>query len=217
MKGIIMSGDHPAKILAGTKTMTRRTAGLNDVNAAPDKWEVYYIVDHDRKFWRFVDRTEKSNDRLMLDIKCPYGQVGDRLWVRETWKLHTYAGSPGHEQIMLEYKAGGLTGWFKLNEVEPKPPFKFQKWVPSIHMPRWASRITLEITEVRVERVQEITEEDCYKEGLDLSIGMMLVEPHWMTKDILKRKYRDLWDSLNTKRGWESNPWVWVISFKEMK
>ncbi len=120
-------------------------------------------------------------------------QVGDRLWVRETWKkLH-----PIMDRKVL-YKADMMA------------PDLGKPWRPSIHMPRWASRIDREITEVRVERVKDTTEEDAKAEGIrgvPTALGVLY-----------KPAFSRLWDSINTKRGysWESNPWVWVLTFKQM-
>ena len=125
-------------------------------------------------------------DSRLLGIwqACPY-QVGDRLWVRETWKkkLDRYADVKGAFVYKANYDR----------------TFEDAKWKPSIHMPRWASRITLEITEVRVERLNQISADDVTKEGVDNLVTFML-----------------LWDRLNKKRGyeWKSNCWVWVITFK---
>ena len=218
--GIIMSGDHPQKVLDGTKTMTRRIYGLGKINKNPDDWNVFHCVDHGRPpFWRFVGK-EKSNDRPIIDINCPYGQVGDRLWVREThyrwgkWIKNGFSktgkqkwtfNSPDREVCYTDEppthifpnKARNTVGWFKR---------------PSIFMPRWASRITLEITEVRVERVQKITEEDAKAEGTSLFIPSNPYKEYHNHQT----SFCYLWDSLNAKRGygWEVNPWVWVVSFR---
>lgn len=130
--------------------------------------------------------------------KCPYGKVGDHLWVRETWaecKHVTINGSP--------------TALYKSTYIQPsKFPEFTPKWRPSIFMPRWASRIDLEITGLRAERIQNITEEDAIAEGIEQK------EPN----NVVSAKYRfaQLWDSINAKRGfgWDKNPLVWVIEFK---
>ena len=121
--------------------------------------------------------------------QCPYGQVGGRLWVKEAFYK---------EADKAFYKAN-------FNDYEAQ----FEKWTSSIFMPRWASRITLEITEVRVERLQEISGQDIKAEGLDVQFTIP------GAFDALKR-FSVLWDSLNAKRGysWDKNHWVWVIGFK---
>ena len=185
---IIMSGDHPKKILDGIKTMTRRTWGLKAINTLPDNWiKAEYQGD---AIWHFI------SDGLPAVIKCPYGQVGDRLWVKETWGAKGYGQSLPIEKEPMKHRLvfGKDTDW--------------QCRRPSIHMPRWASRITLEITGLRVERVQRITAGDCTKEGIPYENG------DYVTMKVFD-KFRQLWDSLNAKRGysWESNPWVLVIEF----
>lgn len=120
----------------------------------------------------------------MYSFPCPYGAPGDRLWVRETFNHCAYKPF---------YRADG-------------PMHEDWKWKPSIHMPRWASRITLEITAIRVEQLQDITEEDAKAEGCIGALGAGCTGA-----------YRDLWDSINAKKyPWSSNPWVWVIEFRRI-
>ena len=116
---------------------------------------------------------------------CPYGQPGGRLWVRETFED---CESALHSCVL--YRAdGGTPG---------------TKWTPSIHMPRWASRITLEITGVRVERLQDISEEDAISEGTPFPCG------GWVGG------YQKLWESIHGPGSWDLNPWVWVVEFKRV-
>ncbi len=172
---------------------------------------------------------------------CPYGQPGDRLWVRETWGLFDTQPADGAEGARVFYRA---------SETDPKF-LAHQLWRPSIYMPRWASRLTLEVTGVRVERLQEISEAEAMAEGLEAvppqrwwqgyrDLGDRLLHqefaggapPEWMIEpkplpvcgnEILyptaARQYRDLWNSINAKRGfaWELNPWVWVVEFKAVQ
>ena len=189
--GIIMSGDHPRLVLEKIKTMTRRTAGLNKINKNPDDWEV---VGSDKAVWFFRQKSNPNTDSLI--IKCPYGKVGDRLWVRETWWLPSYLPSDDKEELksLLVYRAEGNFG--------------SHGWRPSILMPKWAARIWLEITEVRAEKLQEISELDAAKEGCSTD---------WSDYPMTNvGAFNRLWDSLNAKRGhgWDRNDWVWPISFK---
>ena len=206
--GIIMSGSYPQDVLEDRKTMTRRIRGLRKFNEHPDDWVVHHIVGAD---WEF------KNIRTLEDyhILCPYGQVGDRLWVKEAYKLFSFAGVGKKEEIVLDYKAGGLSHVIPTYGLKPSPKIKqLFGWRSGRFMPRWASRITLEIEEIRAERLQRITGKDITKEGV------LPEEYHFASGVCLREVYHPfvkLWDSLNAKRGypWESNPWVWVIGFKK--
>jgi hypothetical protein len=125
---------------------------------------------------------------------CPYGHPGDRLWVRERWAADmSFDDLPPR---MLQPR--GMPIYYHATT-----QCMDYKWRPSIHMPRWASRITLEITDIRVERVQDISEEDVQAEGFS-------------DRPASKNKFRIAWDLLYWKRGlgWDVNPWVWVVTFK---
>jgi hypothetical protein len=130
---------------------------------------------------------------------CPYGVIGDRLWVREThapaadswgaWERRMQKDGCGPAPV-IHYAADG------------GDPF-VEKWRPSIHMPRWASRITLEIVAVRVERLQDISEADVAAEGVLVDD---IAPPYW-------RSYRELWEQINGAGSWDLNPWVWIVEF----
>ncbi|HCR0878345.1 TPA: hypothetical protein OMT51_002271 [Enterobacter hormaechei] len=124
---------------------------------------------------------------------CPFGAVGDRIWVRET-----FCPVPDHEE-----PAGCSAILYAADGNGP-----YGKWVPSIHMPRWASRLTLEITCVRVERLRDLSEDDAKSEGITPPSGGVL--PGWE----YRINFRDLWMSIYGADNWEANPWVWVIEFK---
>lgn len=191
--GIVMSSDHPTKILAGTKTMTRRV-----INPQPK--------DDITKHWTGNWCSGIKGDSYEKIHICPYGQVGDRLWVRETWQPMGYS-SEGKAAVL--YKAGNKRLEVNCSREEWERACYYRgfaqfQWRPSIFMPKWASRIWLEITGVRMERLQEITYPDVVAEGIT------------DTFYDYAGKFVRLWDSLNAKRGygWEANPWVWVVSFK---
>ena len=177
---IIFSGPSLQAILDGRKTQTRRVCKMRDVYG------------HD--FGTY------SADAMATLIRnhCPYGVPGNRLWVRETWAKHI-PGCPGG----IAYRA---------DHVDPKGdgPANPITWKPSIFMPQWASRITLEVTDVRVEHVQEISEDDAKAEG---TMWQSDPEPFYYSG-----MFRVLWNQINHKRGlgWNVNPWVWIIEFKKL-
>lgn len=186
-RGIVMSGDNPKLILDGRKTQTRRI-----IKPQPPRSE-----------WT---RVKEYADSGMSEVqpnyfmRCPYGVAGDRLWVRETFWEELY---PTKNSPKVYYCADGTCP--RGDQVVCKRP--------SIHMPRWASRITLEITKVRVERLQDISEEDAIAEGFDPPPAYMSLSAKYFCKST-REQYRELWDSLHGKGAWDKNPWVWVIEFK---
>lgn len=168
----------------------------------------------DKEPWPWRARWGNQNQWSPV-FNCPYGIPGERLWVRETWCKRADFSISG----MYAYRAG------------PSPmdvKHELCKWKPSIHMPRAASRITLEVVSVRVERLQQISSADAQNEGVDLTeIGQMTVIPDSMAHvlpagGIKAKSYRAgfavAWDKLNAKRGfaWETNPWAWVVEFKTL-
>jgi hypothetical protein len=171
-------------ILDSRKTQTRRVMKLDEITAAG----IRGIMRGTGPVFAF----------------CPYGQPGDRLWVREAFFAEDgLALRREHQRGQVYYRAN------------VNIPVSF-KWKPSIHMPRWASRITLEITKVRVERVQEISEEDVRAEGIQV-VGYGDYPDQFSGKHL----YQELWDKLNREReggkyAWARNPWVWVLEFRRL-
>lgn len=145
---------------------------------------------------------------------CPFGRPGDRLWVRECLYINDYRGLkvPKDEQEDCEifYRASGLP------DLEGEE--SLIKWTPSIHMPRWASRITLEITAVRVERLQDISSADCKAEGFEWCVPCDEKTDAARDKTgIPQTWYRELWQSIYGAESWQSNPWVWVVGFRRVQ
>lgn len=172
-------------ILDGTKTQTRRIMKPQMVfGLIAGQFNGWYMPTSKTGgvIW------PNGKDRILS--MCPYGHPGEHLWVRETWAMF--------QDSIPHYKATGQA---------PKDG----KWRPSIHMPRWASRITLEITGVRVERLQDISEADAIAEG----VGFLRHVPDVDETLTAKQLYECLWESINGPGSWESNPWVWVVSFKQ--
>ncbi|HGM4916871.1 TPA: hypothetical protein ACKPYE_006242 [Pseudomonas aeruginosa] len=206
-------------ILEGRKTVTRRIA---KPVKHPDLGNIYapgaLVLEHEPQH--------------VVDRACPYGQPGDRLWVRETWTDVNMCGAPAlayraDEDIRdLMEEPGFLDDRGAFNYDDPRvKPYPFAcwyaeldqaRWRPSIHMPRWASRILLEITSVRVERLQDISEEQAIAEGPP---GLAFPAPpgsHWVTEDGRRRAFMRLWDDVNGAGAWDANPWVWVVEFKRV-
>ncbi len=194
--------------------------------------------DREVDLWTWGRDERDDPEAVTLDVADPlairWRAPGDRLWVRETFYCdHAFAGDysdPGHvgepssrEQQEAEwrdavyYRADG--------EPDFEAPDGPTPWKPSIHMPRWASRIDLEVTAVRVERLQDITEEDALAEGLRplREQGLRTIgQPGWQWGDGQGEGARDafsvLWDDINGKKApWAANPWVWVVSFKRVR
>lgn len=180
------------------------------------------VIKQQRPEWALVVGTKEPI------LSCPHGKVGDRLWVRETWHccdtIQKYVKSGEISRDNIEYRAD-----------RPNVTICDGGWTPSIHMPRWASRILLEITEVRVERLQDISEEDALDEGIreetNIIVGASCAggRHHEITGDryfydggfeegyeapIIA--FRELWESINGPGSWGANPWVWVVCFRRI-
>ena len=171
-----------------------------------------------------------AGDELSGSLRCPYGQPGDLLYVRETWRptvtdvacTNEYKADGAHIEIDdTEIDASIWLSYRKSEEQHPDlvPP----KWRPSIHMPRWASRLTLEITDVRVERLQDISEEDARSEGIQSKPGIAVIEGKQTPSPVYfvgglhpegspSEAFRSLWSSIYS--NWHTNPWVWVVEYK---
>jgi hypothetical protein len=205
---ILFSSEMVRAILDGRKTQTRRV-----IKPQPIDVDLVEILCGNKVHYRrptddpMIEEALKLPEYQVRSViaglkeNCPYGKPGDRLWVRETWAWR-YGKEKYKDQRDIEYKA--------TNEIGSGVIF----WKPSIFMPRWASRIMLEIVNVRVERVQDISRNDCILEGLSSKISLN----NYGTGSIEKDGYAVLWDSINAKRGygWDVNPWVWVIEFKKV-
>ena len=196
---ILFNTDMVKAILAGQKTQTRREA--KNIFAAP----------RFRSGWKAVrpdGRAAISTDAPagMLGEACPFGQPGDLLYVRETFAICDDNSIHDGGAIYLA-----------------SDPCGADRWKPSIHMPRWASRLTLEITDVRVERLQDISEEDARSEGIQSKPGIAVIEgkqtpsPAYFVGGLHpegspSEAFRSLWSSIYS--NWHTNPWVWVVEYK---
>jgi hypothetical protein len=210
---ILMSAPMVRAVLAGTKTQTRRAVkpigndgGFVILNHGSHDWP-YRSDDGDSTM-----HTVMRGGKLYLDETphtCPYGKPGDRLWVRETW-------ARDDEDGQLIYRAdvgrgGDADDWQRgINE-----GVSGYRWRPSIHMPRAASRILLEITAVRVERLQDISEADAAAEGARPTLAP-LDSVRLGAVGTAKDGFLQIWESINGAGSWEANPWVWCIEFRRL-
>lgn len=209
-KPILFSAPMVRALLAGTKTQTRRVVKPQFAKeAAPvempatDPIGGWVVGGHSGIWW--CDAAANPDEAM----RCPYGQPGDRLWVREA-----FAGSIAYERHGYPLKEWGNKIWY-IADGEPRSG----RWTlprPSIHMPRALSRITLEVTGVRVERLQDISEADAQAEGApsaDLASGRECIFPHQGT---YRWGFRLLWEQINGPGSWGANPWVWVVEFRRL-
>jgi hypothetical protein len=194
---ILFSGPMVRAILDGWKTQTRRVVKPQPPREAGLGLAVNTYSEPDYYQALFFRGPTVESPGMGEPVRCPYGKPDDRLWVRETFATrHPYDLEEEHLTYRADYlglSEGILSaGW---------------GWKPSIFMPRWASRITLEVTNVRVERLQDISEEDCQAEGIEEVAG----------SDDFRAMYKVLWDSINGKKyPWASNPWAWVVEFNKL-
>lgn len=228
---ILFSGAMVRAILAGRKTQTRRVVKPHPPTATATV--IRQEEEVGESFLCMSEKNEAAGTRHVIDAKhskkhpamlCPYGAKGDRLWVREAFRLT--GDNAG------EHYAGDSLGGVIYCATNPDGIADFEGgWKPSIHMPRLASRITLEIESIRVERLLDITEEDAIAEGIEGEPGC------WRSYEIIHEgphkgrpnphsiipnrssitSFRELWQSINGLQSWAANPWVWVVAFKRLE
>ncbi|WP_312132011.1 hypothetical protein [Leclercia sp.] len=204
---MIFNGEMVRAILDGRKTQTRRIMKDQPVLNG-NFYEVFGAA------WSKGMTSVPAVPGHSLSAKCPFGVVGDRIWVRETW-AEAGAGAPDLQLYRANYPEHVPPHY------ENVPPAEDIRWKPSIHMPRWASRILLGITDVRVERLNSISEEDCWAEGIEAVDGLfknteiidMALKIGCCVEDS-KPMFALLWQSIYGADSWQANPWVWVIEFK---
>lgn len=214
---ILFSSAMVRALLSGAKHQTRRLVKHPNV-VDIDAW-----ADAGGGLWE-MGVHEAGSTAGMGKLRCPYGAPGDRLWVRETW-------APFDGDTNRNAAPAGFPAMYRADRsfmVEPS------LWKPSIHMPRWASRIDLEVTAVRVERLQAITEEDAKAEGADLLTASQALWKGSASQDGCARAgypdaprntgdwtprdcFRLLWGAINGPESWALNPWVWVVEFRRVR
>lgn len=222
VRPILFSGPMVRALLDGSKTQTRRVVKPQPQND-PAKHHPIEPYSNGRGGWNWV--LQATGHGTGDPFPCPYGQPGDRLWVREAfsgpWCMEAQDGraaappSKWARESSIWYWADG----------EPT----HGDWTrprPSIHMPRWASRIMLEVTGVRVERLREISEADAMAEGIERMPCQVPNTRLWRNYTpgngwtpsvaIPQNSFRSLWESINGPGAWDANPWVWVVEFRRL-
>lgn len=199
-RGMIFNAEMVRAVLDGRKTQTRR---IMTVQPDSPNFGLLRITDSTKRAdigkYHWAESNATGTHARSPLFSCPFGAVGDHLWVRETFApglctATTIAYCATHKPEDLD------EGWYDRI-----------KWTPSIHMPRWASRITLEITGVRVERLQGVSEADAKAEGIIPAAGG--VGKGWEHRF----NFRELWMGIYGADSWQANPWVWVIEFKRVE
>lgn len=209
---ILFSAPMIQALLAGRKTMTRRIVKPQPRYESSDLWcgdGVWHFTkpSGEKTVSISVDSMRETGGAHDLAYRCPYGAPGDRLWVRETFAAWRDA-TTGRQCV--EYRADGH--YSRSNDGEPR-------WRPSIFMPRALSRITLEVTSVRVERVQEISEDDSKAEG---ATPMFVMDPASFVRggaippSTHRNGFESLWREINGGKSWDGNPWVWVVELRRV-
>jgi len=215
---ILFSGAMVRAILAGRKTQTRRVVKLRD-GSLPDESSVATF--EGGGFDKFMDFTKSAP--YWQPVVCPYGKPGDRLWVRET---HFEARKWRHAPLFAAAADFIYRADYEYPD-ELRSVIGCHHWRPSIFMPREASRITLEIVSVRVERLHDISKGDALAEGIERRKSERwpgcVVYKDYQTKgddqewyERAVDSYRSLWESINGPESWAENPWVWVVEFKRL-
>lgn len=224
---ILFSAPMVRAILEGRKTQTRRVIQHPRSTGAFVCVQGFWKEDPSG-WWPFVSHDGESFDDgngCEVPLNCTYGVPGDRLWVKETYAEL----SLGYSENYGEFRWGV---WHPSDrercahhkaDVHPEVEKLIDRWRPSIFMPRWASRITLEITKVRVERVRDITCADVWSEGISRDFTQFVRDELTIEQSVAESKFyigkfHELWDSINASRGfgWDANPWVWVVEFKRI-
>lgn len=218
---ILFNTDMVQAIWSGHKSQTRRV-----VKEELIVWQAEFESGN----LPHVIRSEPSL-QYYLENRCPFGQIGDQLWVRETWHVEPNVQGWSMDENepctgWIEYKAGGskevtapnfdaVQRCFPKGEVDWD--FLPSDWRPSIFMPRWASRIQLEITNIRIERLNDISEQDAESEGCiadPCDHARQICEDIGCCGPTAKGHFKYIWESINGANSWDKNPWVWVIEFK---
>lgn len=217
---ILFSAPMVCAILEDLKTQTRRVWSL-------PKWAEWDFIGGGEEKGQLIPKDQNLRGWYSVDeVVCPYGKIGDRLWVREAWRttegFDIYPPRDIQATTPIRYEADGAWTFPDVGMTGSGGKYR-----PSMFMPRWASRITLEITGMRVERLNDCSETDAMAEGCQTDIGegsgLYWFDGLGVNKESgrafaydAKEAYSWLWESINGDESWAANPWVWVIEFKRI-
>ncbi|EOL9362774.1 hypothetical protein ACNAAH_000349 [Escherichia coli] len=225
-RGMIFNAEMVRALLSGRKTQTRR---IMKVQPESNQLGLLLITDSTKHSdigkYHWAESNATGNHVRSKLFSCPFGAVGDRIWVRETWSSdfanyypndRVWYAADNNRRLDIEV-VDGVRGIYS-PESDVHVPFR---WQSSIHMPRWASRILLEITDVRVERLNAISEEDARAEGIIDGGCLNCGEPEPCgcanPEPDATDAFAYLWQSIYGQENWNANPWVWVISFERIE
>ncbi|HFE4416613.1 TPA: hypothetical protein ACF26P_000019 [Klebsiella quasipneumoniae subsp. similipneumoniae] len=223
-RGMIFNSEMVRAIVSGRKTQTRR---IMKVQPESNQLGLLLITDSTKHSdigkYHWAESNATGNHVRSKLFLCPFGAVGDRIWVREGFfpaPLEMQSEPPRKTMWNIAYRDGMQME--KLAPAEYNPTiYNYERWTPSIHMPRWASRILLEITDVRVERLNAISEEDARAEGIIDGGCLNCGEPEPCgcanPEPDATDAFAYLWQSIYGQENWNANPWVWVIEFKRVE
>lgn len=238
-RGMIFNGEMTRAILDGRKTQTRRIVkGTDGAVKFCKEWD----INGEEIFVVLGEKDHTGMNPVLGATSCPFGGVGDRIYVRETWAIlgnedgccidwegnlckADERSAARIYRASCEQRPGDYGLWSIPDDADWKPHTKDHQyegaWRPSIHMPRWASRILLEITDVRVERLNAISEEDARAEGIIDGGCLNCGEPEPCgcanPEPDATDAFAYLWQSIYGQENWNANPWVWVIEFKRVE
>lgn len=209
---ILMSGPMVRATLEDRKTQTRRVMKLH-VDAAKNPTQIAFTQSRQApQVWYMHDAKGSISDGFLDEVVCPYGQPGDRLWVRETFCYFPDDAPDGMGECVY-YRADQRDSDTEAVRVMKRNGIV---WVPSIHMNRKYCRLVLELDAVRVERLRSVSALDAVAEGIYPHYSEAPDGNKFLDDEMVIEEFEELWDSLNAKRGygWDKNPWVWVLEFK---
>ena len=222
---VLLKGEMVVATFADIKLETRRLNRLKEINEEPDDWKFNGfwkdaeaksgVIDPRLKAGFLNISGKKLKPGRMLLIPCDFGKVGDQLWVRETWATKDQIWDDDKAAVFHTSVSIGLETLLYRASGDERPVGNKTRWRPSIFMPRWASRLSLEVTSITVERLQAIDEDGAKREGAELGHRH---DGNHIGQSSHREGFILLWDSINDPRGWGwvKNPWVWVVKFKRV-